>query len=84
MFRLISRRMTSRTLSVPTAVCAGSLRLSGKRQKTMSETPLDRCLREQRECLEYIAVGGPDTRGAIQGLEDWIAAEILLRLEDEV
>lgn len=42
---------------------------------------LERCLREQRECRDYILQGGPDTRGAWQGLEDWVAEEIEIRLQ---
>lgn len=41
---------------------------------------LDRCLREQRECLDYIAANGHD-HGAWLGFNDWLAEEILIRLE---
>lgn len=42
---------------------------------------LDRCLREQRECREYLAGDGPDKAGALDGLYDWLAEEVLIRLE---
>jgi hypothetical protein len=44
---------------------------------------LERCHAEQAECRDYI-VGrkGDDMRGAIAGLEDWTAEEVLLMAED--
>lgn len=45
-------------------------------------TELERCLQEQRACVEYILSDGPDKRGAWQGLEDWVAEEALLLLEE--
>jgi hypothetical protein len=46
-------------------------------------TDLERCHAEQAECRDYI-VGrkGDDMRGAIAGLEDWTAEEVLLMAED--
>ena len=46
-----------------------------------AETNLARCLREQAECRAYLSGEGPDKAGAQKGLDDWIAEEILIRLE---
>lgn len=47
------------------------------------DTPaaLERCLREQRECQDYILRGGPDSWLAWMGLADWVAEEIEIRLQ---
>lgn len=42
---------------------------------------LARCLREQRECADYLAGDGTDKAGAMSGLMDWIMEEVLIRLE---
>ena len=44
---------------------------------------IERCLDEQRACLEYLQGDGPDKRGAYAGLCDWIAEECLIRLEEK-
>ena len=40
---------------------------------------LARCLREQRECQQYVTSGGPDSAGAAAGLGDWIMEESIIR-----
>jgi DNA adenine methylase len=37
---------------------------------------IERCRREQLECLAYIQAGGPDVEGARAGLNDWLGEEI--------
>ena len=43
-----------------------------------------RCLAEQRACLEYLKGDGPNKAGARQGLEDWLAEEVEIRLEQKL
>ena len=40
---------------------------------------LARCIREQRECRDYVASGGPDSAGAAAGLGDWLMEEAIIR-----
>lgn len=39
---------------------------------------LERVRAEQMACAQYILSGGPDQRGAWDGLRDWYAEEILI------
>ena len=42
-------------------------------------TDLEYCHFRQTEAGDYIRAGGPDTRGAMRGAEDWTAEEAILR-----
>lgn len=41
------------------------------------QAEIDRCVAEQRRCADQI-----NAPGAWQGVNDWLAEEVLLRLED--
>jgi len=46
-------------------------------------TDVDRCIAEQARCAaEYLKRDGADKIGAAQGVADWAAEEVLVRLEE--
>ena len=51
-------------------------------QRGDGEADLAQCIEEQRKCTDYLKGDGPDKAGALRGLEDWIMAEVLLRIKD--
>lgn len=46
-------------------------------------TPLDRALKEQAVCREYLDSDGPERELAWMGLCDWLLEECLIRREGE-
>jgi hypothetical protein len=47
----------------------------------LGEREIQRCVAEQRLCADYLAGGGPDSRGAMAGARDWLMEEAILRAE---
>jgi hypothetical protein len=51
---------------------------------SQQQIDLDRCYAEQLRCADYLLnVRGDDCRGALQGLGDWVAEEVMIRIEEE-
>lgn len=42
---------------------------------------IERCIREQRACVDYISNGGEDPQAAMWGIADWLCEEAIIRLE---
>lgn len=60
------------------AACPGS-----GRPAVSNLSAIERCLVEQIRCANYLLHDrGDECRGAALGLADWVAEEVLIRLED--